>query len=78
MNESHNSLAHLYRVFIIRCWGETDPHNPARYLLEIPRTGERYGFVTAEQLLSALRPQLVLPSSGGSNTDGTQRNSEEL
>ncbi|MBP7998199.1 MAG: hypothetical protein KA314_02275 [Chloroflexi bacterium] len=64
MNKPQNSLADLYRVFIIRCWNEADPHHPSRYLLEIPRTGERYGFVTAEQLIGALRPQLNLPPLG--------------
>ena len=72
-----DSPPHSYRVFIIRCWEEADPQHPARFLLEIPRTGERYGFITAEQLLLALRPQLNLPPVE-SEMRGIQGNSGEL
>jgi hypothetical protein len=49
-----------YRVFIIRAWTESPSAQAARFLLEIPRTGERYGFVNIDHLLNALRIQLVL------------------
>ena len=48
-----------YRVFIVRCWEDQDAADmPSRFVLEIPRTGERYGFTSADTLLHALKNQL--------------------
>ena len=41
-------------------WDEGPLANASRFLLEIPRTGERYGFTHVEHLLNALRIQLAL------------------
>lgn len=49
-----------YRVFIIRSWTDGPSTQASRFVLEIPRTGERYGFVNLEHLLNALRIQLLL------------------
>ncbi len=52
-----------YRVFIVRCWddGEAPEGNASRFVLEIPRTNERYGFTSPENLLKALQYQLDSP-----------------
>ncbi|MCB8984460.1 MAG: hypothetical protein H6659_11590 [Ardenticatenaceae bacterium] len=55
-----------YRVFIVRWWENqhTSTDNSSRFVLEIPGTGERYGFTSADMLLHALKNQLdtaVLP-----------------
>ncbi|MCA9874932.1 MAG: hypothetical protein KC441_14780 [Anaerolineales bacterium] len=55
-----------YRVFIVRWWEnqDTSTDNSSRFVLEIPGTGERYGFTSADMLLHALKNQLdtaVLP-----------------
>jgi hypothetical protein len=55
---------HAYRVYIVRCWEDSGvPENStSRFVLEIPRTGERYGFTSSEKLLNALQNQLELPT----------------
>ncbi|MBK8986572.1 MAG: hypothetical protein IPM39_10905 [Chloroflexi bacterium] len=57
------SADHAYRVFIVRCWddGEAPVGNASRFVLEIPRTNERYGFTSPENLLKALQYQLNSP-----------------
>ncbi len=52
-----------YRVFIVRCWddGEAPEGGASRFVLEIPRTNERYGFTNPENLLKALQYQLNSP-----------------
>jgi hypothetical protein len=53
-----------YRVFIVRYWHDretsedTPSEDASRFVLEIPRTGERYGFTSAATLLAALHRQL--------------------
>lgn len=59
MTSLMDSEDYPYRVFILRCWDENVPENLARFLLEIPRTGERYGFSDPERLLNALRDLLI-------------------
>lgn len=63
METAETSMAtseHPYRVYIVRCWEdrEAPKDNASRFVLEIPRTGERYGFTSSERLLSALKNQL--------------------
>jgi hypothetical protein len=57
------STDHAYRVYIVRCWddGEAPEGNASRFVLEIPRTNERYGFTSPENLLRALQYQLNSP-----------------
>lgn len=55
-----------YRVYIVRWWEnqDTTTDSSSRFVLEIPGTGERYGFTSADMLLHALKNQLdtaVLP-----------------
>lgn len=49
-----------YRVYIVRWWEnqDTTTDSSSRFVLEIPGTGERYGFTSAEMLLHALKNQL--------------------
>ena len=49
-----------YRVYIVRCWENQDTATDvsSRFVLEIPGTGERYGFTSADMLLRALKNQL--------------------
>jgi hypothetical protein len=59
--ESMNAADSAYRVYIVRCWdegGEAPTGNASRFVLEIPRTNERYGFTSADNLLRALHAQL--------------------
>lgn len=57
-----------YRVFVVRCWDESmEPHSEehTRFVLEIPKTGERFGFTDTQKLLIALQQQLnKLPPHG--------------
>ncbi|MCA9980489.1 MAG: hypothetical protein KDD89_06645 [Anaerolineales bacterium] len=59
------SADHAYRVYIVRCWddGESLAESASRFVLEIPRTNERYGFTSAENLLKALQSQLGISLS---------------
>jgi hypothetical protein len=59
---------HGYRVYIVRCWedGEAPEGSASRFVLEIPRTNERYGFTTAGNLLKALQNQLHSPAVSAS------------
>ncbi|HEY9661930.1 MAG TPA: hypothetical protein V6C65_26035 [Allocoleopsis sp.] len=52
----------LYRTYVIRCWEE--PRSQAgisiyRFSLEIPVTGERFGFTCSEDLINALETALA-------------------
>lgn len=63
--EQVKSADHAYRVYIVRCWddGEAPEGNASRFVLEIPRTNERYGFTSPEKLLKALQYQLDSPGA---------------
>lgn len=63
--EQVKSADHAYRVYIVRCWddGEAPEGNASRFVLEIPRTNERYGFTSSEALLRALQCQLDSPAA---------------
>jgi hypothetical protein len=50
------------RVYIVRCWQErlrSDGHSVTRYSLDIPTTGERYGYANATLLLDKLTTVLT-------------------
>lgn len=67
---------HAYRVYIVRCWddGEAPEGNASRFVLEIPRTNERYGFTRPEDLLKALQYQLGSPgASAPSNPNPVEK-----
>ncbi|MBV7339785.1 hypothetical protein KFU94_68550 [Chloroflexi bacterium TSY] len=63
INQQTTDLSKLcYRIFIVRCWTEQateDRQQIARFTLDVPATGKRYGFVTREALLDALELVLV-------------------
>jgi hypothetical protein len=63
--EQVTSTDHAYRVYIVRCWdeGEAPEGHTSRFVLEIPRTNERYGFTSPENLLKALQYQLNAPGA---------------
>jgi hypothetical protein len=47
-----------YRTFVIRCWQEQYGQPGAcvyRFSLEIPATGERFGFTHSRKLIQALQ-----------------------
>lgn len=51
-----------YRTFVIRCWQEQYGQPGAcvyRFSLEIPATGERFGFTQAKDLIQALELALA-------------------
>lgn len=46
-----------YKVFVVRCWDEQNSQAGTivcRFSLEIPGTGQRFGFVSLEALMKAL------------------------
>ena len=50
------------RVYIVRCWQERtkrDDETVMRYALDIPATGQRCGFTSAEALLDTLSMELT-------------------
>lgn len=52
----------LYRTYVIRCWAEQcgQPDTSIyRFSLEIPATGERFGFTSSKELISALELSLT-------------------
>jgi hypothetical protein len=52
----------LSRVYIIRCWKERTSQQSQgvmRYVLEIPATGQRCGYMSAEGLLETLARELT-------------------
>jgi hypothetical protein len=67
------SADHAYRVYIVRCWddGEAPEGNASRFVLEIPRTNERYGFTSPENLLKALHYQLEALDVDAPGVDAT-------
>ncbi len=49
-------------IYIVRCWKEQtqcDDPNATRYSLEVPTTGQRYGYANAEELLEVLTKKLA-------------------
>jgi hypothetical protein len=47
-----------YRTFVIRCWQEPSDQPDAciyRFSLDIPATGERFGFTHSQDLIQALQ-----------------------
>lgn len=51
-----------YRTFVIRCWQEQGGQPGTciyRYSLEIPVTGERFGFTHSKDLIQALQLALT-------------------
>lgn len=51
-----------YRTYVIRCWQEHCEQQSTsiyRFSLEVPATGERFGFTCAENLISALELALA-------------------
>jgi hypothetical protein len=51
-----------YRIYVIRCWEEQGAQlSPSiyRFSLEIPATGERFGFTSTEELINALELSLA-------------------
>jgi hypothetical protein len=71
--EQVTAADHAYRVFIVRCWddGEAPEGNASRFVLEIPRTNERYGFTSPENLLKALQNQLNSPAAATTASSST-------
>jgi len=67
-----------YRVYIVRFWQEettTRGQSTARFVLDVPSTGQRYGFVDREELLNALRAELFAThhhSAATHNVDAEQ------
>jgi hypothetical protein len=62
-----------YRTYIIRCWEEQSARANAgiyRFSLEIPATGERFGFTSSKKLINALESVLA-ESQTQARTDGT-------
>jgi hypothetical protein len=56
-----DDLAH-YKVYVVRYWEEQDvPSNRriCRFTLEIPATGQRFGFTSPEALMQALEQRLT-------------------
>lgn len=52
----------FYRVFIVRWWAEPTEQagqDISRFILEVPTTGERHGFISQEDLLCALQTELI-------------------
>jgi hypothetical protein len=50
------------RVYIVRCWREhtrRDEETVMRYALDVPATGQRCGFTSAEALLDTLSMELT-------------------
>jgi hypothetical protein len=51
-----------YRIYVIRCWEEQCDQtstNIYRFSLEIPATGERFGFTNSRELINALELALA-------------------
>ncbi|UBF29987.1 hypothetical protein K9N68_37935 (plasmid) [Kovacikia minuta CCNUW1] len=51
-----------YRTYIIRCWEEQRSQSSTsiyRFTLEIPATGERFGFTQSQKLIQALELALA-------------------
>lgn len=51
-----------YRTYMIRCWEEQSAQANTsiyRFTLEIPATGERFGFTHSEELINALKLALL-------------------
>jgi len=49
------------KVYVIRCWEEQDSHTDTsicRFTLEVPSTGQRFGFTNLEALVTALERKL--------------------
>lgn len=47
-----------YRIYVIRCWAEPGSQtntSACRFSLEIPATGQRFGFTNFEELINALK-----------------------
>jgi hypothetical protein len=50
-----------YKVYVVRYWEEQDTSTSRRiyrFTLEIPATGQRFGFTSPEALMSALEQRL--------------------
>jgi hypothetical protein len=46
-----------YRIYVIRCWGEQSSQANSsiyRFTLDVPATGERFGFTSSGELINAL------------------------
>jgi hypothetical protein len=59
-----------YKVFVVRCWDEQNSQADAsvcRFSLEIPSTGQRFGFVSLEALMKVLELRLSQGSKFGNN-----------
>ena len=55
-----DELAH-YKVYVVRCWEEQRPQTDTtvlRFTLEIPSTGQRFGFKNQAALMKALENRL--------------------
>lgn len=55
-----------YKVFVIRCWKEQSSQTNAtilRFTLEIPSTGQRFGFTSQAELMKALESRLFSTSA---------------
>lgn len=70
-----NDLAH-YKVYVVRCWEEPTTQTThcmqvnmpiGRFTLEIPSTGQRFGFTSLPALLNALGHRLSQDSNLESN-----------
>lgn len=60
LNEMKQSAP--YRTFVIRCWQEQSGQPGScvyRFSLEVPATGERFGFTRAKDLIQALELALA-------------------
>ena len=55
-----------YRVLIVRAWSVQPAQNEEpvwRYTIEVPHTGERFGFISMQSLLEALDRKLLTTES---------------
>ena len=46
-----------YRIYVIRCWEEPSSQantSTYRFTLDVPATGQRFGFTSSEELINAL------------------------
>ena len=74
-----NAPSH-YKVYVIRCWEElsslTDTASH-RFTLEVPATGQRFGFTSSEALMDEIGRRLTENSTETSDEPFSEPLSEE-
>jgi hypothetical protein len=74
MNSSSEHLC--YRAYILRLWQErpvsSDRSAVWRFSVEDPRTGQRRGFGSLEELMAFLRTQMEAEEQGGRGKEVTR------